>query len=512
MGKHTELPFDWCIQEEDLPPDTLDRSKHAKFLTSFLVDKGTKGNYVLNLDAQWGAGKTWFIRRWMNEIKDSFPTVYIDAWKNDHSGDPFLTVVSEIKSALISKSELSIFENNVFKGTWRLMKSVAPEVTKFVIKNKLGIDADNLDLDTEADLGSKLVDELLKAHEQANSSAEDFKKAIGEWLGAVIESSEGKLSYPFFIFIDELDRCRPTYAIEMLETIKHLFDINKVVFVIATDKEQLSHSIFSVYGANFDSRRYLDRFFMRSVTLKKNSLAIFLETKLKNSTTFENTLKNKEIIIHDTQTNQYNILLEILTIVADGFSMDLRTANLWFERVESIYSNSKSTIEILSICFLLALYTQQNRYFREMMSGVNIFSPSSQASIHNVFKSNVNIETKVSVDDLDVTETLLQEYNYSINNHTFTEKIPVLHLIQIILNISEQRNIDNISSIKSRLIQSIYNKKGLYASMEKSNHLVNGNNLSINQAIDYHLSNFFKNNPIKLHEYKNLCELATLLE
>ena len=72
----------------------------------------------------------------------------------------------------------------------------------------------------------------------------------------------------------------------MLETIKHLFDINNVVFVIATDKEQLSHSICSVYGANFDSRRYLDRFFMRSVTLKKNSLAIFLETKLKKINNF----------------------------------------------------------------------------------------------------------------------------------------------------------------------------------------------------------------------------------
>ncbi len=192
--------------------------------------------------------------------------------------------------------------------------------------------------------------------------------------------------------------------------------------------------------------------------------------------------------------------------------MDLRTANLWFERVESIYSHSEATIEILSICFLLALYTQQNRYFREMMSGINIFSTSSQTSIYNVFKSNVNIETKVSVADIDVTETLLREYNYSINNHTFTEKVPVLHLVQIILNISEQRNIDNITSIKSRLIQSIYNQKGLYTSMEKSNHLVNGNNLSINQAIDYHLSNFFKNNPIKLQEYKNLCELAILLE
>lgn len=171
MTKHLEFPFNWSEKFEGFPPDSLERSEHARFLTSFLVDKGTNGNYVLNLDAQWGAGKTWFIRRWMHEISNSYPTVYIDAWKNDHSGDPFLTVISEIKSALTTKTELSILENNVIKGTWRLMKSIAPEVTKCFIKNKLGIDTDDLDLDSEADLGSKIVDELLKSHELANSSA-----------------------------------------------------------------------------------------------------------------------------------------------------------------------------------------------------------------------------------------------------------------------------------------------------------------------------------------------------
>ncbi|WP_419182173.1 P-loop NTPase fold protein [Pantoea ananatis] len=46
----------------------------------------------------------------------------------------------------------------------------------------------------------------------------------------MINTSQPALSYPLFVFVDELDRCRPTYAIEMLETIKHLFSIENVVY------------------------------------------------------------------------------------------------------------------------------------------------------------------------------------------------------------------------------------------------------------------------------------------
>jgi predicted KAP-like P-loop ATPase len=97
-------------------------------------------------------------------------------------------------------------------------------------------------------------------------------------LKEVISSdSEGKLEKPMFVFIDELDRCRPTYAIELLETVKHLFDIPDLIFVIATDTEQLQHSVKSVYGEGFDASRYLYRFFNRSFSLKKPDVLEFIK-------------------------------------------------------------------------------------------------------------------------------------------------------------------------------------------------------------------------------------------
>lgn len=82
---------------------------------------------------------------------------------------------------------------------------------------------------------------------------------------------------PFLIFIDELDRCRPTYAIAMLERIKHLFNIPGIAVVLATDTSQLAHSIKSVYGQDFDSQKYLQRFLSRTYPLPSPPVANFID-------------------------------------------------------------------------------------------------------------------------------------------------------------------------------------------------------------------------------------------
>ncbi|UUI63013.1 MULTISPECIES: P-loop NTPase fold protein [Aeromonas] len=81
---------------EELAGDRLDHARYAEFLTNYLAAEGKQRNYVLNLNAEWGAGKTWFIKRWYMELKQHYPTVYIDAWQQDFSDDPLLTVISSI--------------------------------------------------------------------------------------------------------------------------------------------------------------------------------------------------------------------------------------------------------------------------------------------------------------------------------------------------------------------------------------------------------------------------------
>lgn len=272
MSTLQELNFDWSKSLEELPEDSMGRAEHARNLTLFLIQKGQETSYVLNLNAKWGTGKSYFLRRWVNEIGDAFPAVYIDAWSSDHSGDPLLSVVSGIKSKLHELHDISAFETKIFEGVAKAVKATAPAVVRALKKGQLkraGVNLDELDdmfsNEGAADASAKLIEQAIQAHEEAAVGADNIKTSIQGWLNSLVYS--GKRHYPLFIFIDEFDRCRPTYAIEMLETIKHIFDMKNVVFVVATDRDQLQHSIRAIYRAEFDSRLYLDRFFTRTVTL-----------------------------------------------------------------------------------------------------------------------------------------------------------------------------------------------------------------------------------------------------
>ena len=82
-----------------------------------------------------------------------------------------------------------------------------------------------------------------------------FKNSLANFIE---KSTEDK---PVVFIIDELDRCRPNYAVEVLEQIKHLFSVPKIVFVLSIDKEQLGHAVRGVYGSEkLNADEYLRRF------------------------------------------------------------------------------------------------------------------------------------------------------------------------------------------------------------------------------------------------------------
>lgn len=91
---------------------------------------------------------------------------------------------------------------------------------------------------------------ILKDHVEAEKSLKTLQTAL-----TAIASQD-----PIIIFIDELDRCRPNFAVDMLEIIKHTFDVEGVSFVLVTNTQQLRASINHCYGQAVDAQRYLDKF------------------------------------------------------------------------------------------------------------------------------------------------------------------------------------------------------------------------------------------------------------
>ncbi|WP_236689471.1 KAP family P-loop NTPase fold protein [Photobacterium angustum] len=266
-----DIDFDWNETRTldnglVLPSDALNRSRYAKFLYNYLVDNSSQNGYVLNLNAQWGAGKTYFINRWMDSIKDTHPVVYIDAWKQDYSNDPMLTVVSSITDSLEKLLPDGNHEAIDLKNkATRFFKAAAPFLIKGLIKKATGMNIDEVDdeissdSDISGEIGAALSKCLIDDHNEKLKTVEYLRDDIKSLITAIDPKKE--LELPAFIFIDELDRCRPTYAVEMLEVIKHFFEIENIVFVVATDTEQLQHAVKAIYGEGFDAQTYLGRFF-----------------------------------------------------------------------------------------------------------------------------------------------------------------------------------------------------------------------------------------------------------
>lgn len=277
--------------------DKLNRKDEGEFLADYLTNKYTVNttehskSFVLNVNADWGFGKTYFLQNLSTELENrQHQVVYFDAWKNDFSDKPMLGFIAEINDALSSfmeKNDPNIIKakTNILKKLSNLKKSAAPIMAGFLAKQLVGASFDQIqDLfddectteestsvktnsnDIEADIAksvssitTKAAEFALKEHTNTKESIEAFKINLKD-LVAYIEAKTG-YKLPLFILVDELDRCRPNYAIELLETIKHLFEVDGVYFIVATASHQLSHSINAVYGSNFESKRYLNRFF-----------------------------------------------------------------------------------------------------------------------------------------------------------------------------------------------------------------------------------------------------------
>ncbi|MBP9101485.1 MAG: hypothetical protein KBF68_08970 [Nitrosomonas sp.] len=256
--------------------DVLRRKKYADFLTQYLVAK--EGPFVININAPWGSGKTFFIEHWCEDLKKEHPCVLFNAWENDFSNDPLLSVISHIKESLQSYLSVSDKEDEAIKSglfsIGRLIKSVIPILAKAAASKAIGELGykEISDLITEKDEESvtaivgRVTEELVENNKAAKDAIKNFQISLADLIEK-LTCDQGHLKKPLFIFIDELDRCRPLYAIELLERIKHLFGVPGIVFVIATDTEQLKHSINAIYGSGFDSTTYLRRFFDQSYTL-----------------------------------------------------------------------------------------------------------------------------------------------------------------------------------------------------------------------------------------------------
>lgn len=288
------MPSDKTPPFEKCATDTKRKDLALRF-TQYLNTRDTKEHaFPVNLNGAWGTGKTFFVDNWKLLVEQQGHIgIKIDAWESDYLDDPLTIIIAEIIEQLKGRCNDLQFHEQEKKVANALvqLKSALPAIAKALISIFLGKDAaDSIGSIVEAiaktgiehqkyepDLNmGELGLEATRAHIRHKQFIKDFKDEVGKLVDI---AQPDKTDKKVFIFIDELDRCRPTYAIEMLETVKHLFDIPNFVFVFSTDTKQLQHSIKAVYGQDFDSHEYLSRFFEQRLTLPEPDYFEFIKTQ-----------------------------------------------------------------------------------------------------------------------------------------------------------------------------------------------------------------------------------------
>lgn len=466
INSRTDISFENCAFKPQ-------RQELALFFTEYLSTK--EQGFVFNLDGEWGSGKSFFIKAWMNEIKNDHPVCYIDSWITDFSDNPLIVIIHSILNSLNEDLKKSIgFDPNSEK---RFIESALN-----FIKNSSSISQPILklfspELWATAKATDKLSDILLQvvkntktdydSFKESINGLEEFKKELEILVDTIIGGPHGTLSKPLYIFIDELDRCRPTYAIEVLETIKHLFDCPNIVFVIATNKTELVKSISHVYGAEFSSSEYLSRFFDRSASLPKAEISSFLKVK-KVQEELELRISNASVPINSYVTK----IGEIFTT----FNISLRQSDKLIEQLYSVLDHIKRrgeapfNILVTMLCLkekFSNIYDKNNLTFNSLAEHLEktkenyntsnkISSRYEKVSVYSFIKDTLN------------AEQLLSNYKDNPNDEESTEE-----LTGLISDTQTEANKLIINDIRERV-----NRDGYFSYNELKNiinmaHLIN---------------------------------------
>ncbi|MGW8168938.1 MAG: KAP family P-loop NTPase fold protein [Sulfurovaceae bacterium] len=360
-----ELPQLRCTRTDidGTPPfneDLLNRKDLAIKLTGY-IDRLNEGA-VLAIDAPWGEGKTWFGKNWKQYLEsEDRKVIYIDAFEQDYIDDPFMLLASEFVELLSGGEEqLKNYKDKATKVAKATMSIGAKIGMGLLTKYALG----------GIDLGKEIEESMSKASEEVSSLSskwieakfdehEQDKKTITAFRDELKSLASGQ-EKPIVIFIDELDRCKPDFAVRLIERIKHFFDVPNIVFVLLINREQLENAIKGVYGSDTDASAYLGKFINFFFLLPKHKFEDYNSVRY-----FEKYVKVK-FQNYKFPTNVSNDTIEFLSELAVAFDLSLRD----IETVIGLYAFAYPVQNFSDILIYIIVLKQKNyKLFQQLLKG-----------------------------------------------------------------------------------------------------------------------------------------------
>jgi hypothetical protein len=327
--------------EDPFGDDPLNQQEPIVLLTRLI--KSTEQPFVITIEAPWGSGKTKFIERWKAHLeKEKQACLYFNAWENDFVSDPLVAFIGELEP-LVRKAEAGDNKKSAVRTGFQklkelggaLVKKGAPIFVKSAARKLLGSEgmeelagAISESADDLAEVASKAVEKQIEKYAEEKKGIVSFRETLKQLAEEVTAGPDKPKQLVFFV--DELDRCRPDFAMTLLERIKHLFNVEKVVFVLALDREQLRNTVRTIYGVGNQADTYLRRFIDLSFKLPKprdKTFAYNLFTRFRLNEVFAE---------RSNGPSEQSRLIDAWAETASWLNLDLRTQEQCLTRLNVI--------------------------------------------------------------------------------------------------------------------------------------------------------------------------------
>ncbi|MBS4465027.1 MULTISPECIES: KAP family P-loop NTPase fold protein [Lactococcus] len=435
--------------------DPLKRNRYLKNTIS-LLEHLPNQNLVLNLDGDWGSGKTVFCQQLNYLIQEEnvkekniifgeettniskiYKTFYFDAWMNDIYKEPMqallsellvkfskdLTLDKEIKQ-LIMELAIPMAKTSLFQGVSNLVTKVSGGAI-----NLRELQEAYTQLLEESD-GSSLIDSIISVDEKRDR------------IHSLIKDIRGPQK--LLIIIDELDRCKPSFAVEFLELIKHFFDEENTIFLVATNKRELSHTVRKYYGESFNGYSYLSRFFDMELTLPLVSKTDYIKHKF--SSVFQQT--NLITSIEHT-TKHFNFQLRDINRLSIPFQI---FNNQFFRSLNEGQVKNRSTQAEVYIPYMVALKIKNGHLYSEFTNGKGYEDFKQYIGTHPFYENYSEIDTEwKEIYDFIVKTYSNSRYTHDIFTQNNTELIRIKPVLEKIFDALTMIGIEENPESRNRI-------------------------------------------------------------
>lgn len=396
--KHYEIEIE---KENPFTNCKLNRQKYSSVLTNII--KSYPYGFVLALNNKWGSGKTTFVKMWEQDLKNNeFQTLYFNAWENDFENNPLTALMGELKT-LTNANTKKEFKKTLKKAS-TLTKHIAPIIAKSIADRY--IDTEGI---KEAIVGvteglSEVFESEVHEYEKKKKNISDFRESLGAFIA---NTNKGK---PLIFIIDELDRCRPNYAVSILEQIKHFFSVPNIVFILSIDKKQLGNAIKGVYGSdNIDSDEYLRRFIDLEYSIPEPEVDVFYKY-LYNYFEYDSFFQSPERLKSYELKSDKSYFLDVCKLLFTNANVPLRQQEKIFAHSRLALRSFTTNMYVTPHIFLMLSFIKfRHNEFYEKLKNKQLSIKELQDKFLSIIKIDINRDNERQLMWLEIA--LINVYN-----------------------------------------------------------------------------------------------------